>query len=234
MELARERLAAFFADLDLSNPGRARDALVEFLPILADEYGNVAAVAAAEWYESVRRSDIGGAFTSVLGDPIDRERVEGTVRWAADGLWTDRPETTLELLSGSLQRFVLYSSRVTVARNVLRDPAKPRFGRVPSGEKTCAWCSMLASRGFVYVSKGSAGDLGRGVGDDFHDDCDCQVVMEWDRHEHHIAGYDPDAMYAQYLAARKASGSGDPKVIAEYLRRMFPDSFTDGVRAPLV
>ena len=229
MELARRRLEAFFGTLDLSRPERARDALLEFLPILSDEYGNVAAVAAAEWYESVRKGVLGGTFAASLGDPIGRDQVQGTVRWAADGLFSENPTATLDLLSGSLQRFVTYSSRVTVARNAARDPRKPRFARVPTGAKTCAWCTMLASRGFVYASKKTAGDLGHGAGDDFHDDCDCQVVVEWDRHQHHIDGYDPDAMYAQYMEARTASGSGDPKIIAAWMRRMFPDSFTDGI-----
>jgi len=81
----------------------------------------------------------------------------------------------------------------------------------------------MSSRGFVYISKASAGAV-----DDFHDDCDCQIVAEWDREAHHIEGYDPDAMYDRYLTARDASGSEDPKKILSKMREMYPDTYTDG------
>lgn len=51
---------------------------------------------------------------------------------------------------------------------------------------------MLASRGFVYLTRETA-SLGGG----FHNGrCDCNVVPSWG--ERHIAGYDPDALYRQY------------------------------------
>ena len=71
------------------------------------------------------------------------------------------------------------------------DPSKPRWARVPVGE-TCEFCVMLASRGFVYLTRETA-SLGGG----FHNGrCDCNVVPSWG--ERHIAGYDPDALYRQY------------------------------------
>lgn len=225
VELARAELEAFFYGLDLSRPELARDALLEFMPMLAQEYGDVAATAAAEWYEAQRLSQVGGRYAAVLGDVIPDVQVQGTVRYSAGHLFGDDPTQTLALLSGALQRFVLYGSRDTIARNVGRDPARPRFARVPTGAKTCAWCTMLASRGFVYLTRETAG-IAR---DHFHDDCDCQVIAEFDKDHAHIEGYDPDGMYEMYQAARQASGSGDQKVIAAEMRRMFPESFTDGV-----
>ena len=71
------------------------------------------------------------------------------------------------------------------------DPSKPRWARVPVGQ-TCEFCVMLASRGFVYLTRETA-SLGGG----FHNGrCDCNVVPSWG--ERHIAGYDPDALYRQY------------------------------------
>src|SRR5690606_6156596 len=128
---------------------------------------------------------------------------------------------------------ISYSTRDTVRRNVFRDPARPRYARVPSGAETCAWCSMLASRGFVYHSEATAGDPARrGFGDDFHDECDCQVVVEFDREAHHIEGYDPDRLYEEfYKPAWDAAGGygATAEQVAAQMRRMFPDQFTDGV-----
>lgn len=220
VRMARNELAGFFAAVDLSRPELVRDALVEIVPLLVHEYGELAAVSAAEWYEQVHP----GAFLARTADstfPVDG--VTQSVRYHAGALFTDDPYATLHGLSGALQRFVFYSGRETVARNVQLDPSRPRFARVPSGAKTCAFCNLLASRGFVYFSRMTAGERS-----DWHDDCDCQVVPEWDASGHHIAGYDPDAMYDRYLQARHAAGSSDPKVILSSMREMFPDEYTDG------
>lgn len=225
VELARAELEAFFFGLDFARPELARDALLEFMPMLAQEYGDAAATAAAEWYEAQRAAQVGGRYAAVLGETVPDGQVQGSVRYAAGHLFGDDPAQTLALLSGSLQRFVLYGSRDTIARNAGRDRARPRFARVPTGAKTCAWCSMLASRGFVYLTRETAG-IAR---DHYHDDCDCQIVADFDKDGAHIDGYDPDALYGQYMAAREASGSGDMKDIVAEMRRMFPESFTDGV-----
>src|SRR5699024_8466088 len=45
------------------------------------------------------------------------------------------------------------------------------YARVPTGSDTCAFCIMLASRGFVYSAAKSAGELSK-----FHGDCDCAIV----------------------------------------------------------
>lgn len=226
VSLAQRDLAAFFSSLNLSNPEAVRDALIDFVPRLVQVYGDVAATVAAEWYETVRAREIGGAYNAITVPPIADDAPVGSVRYASGHLFTDYPQQALAVLGGSVQRFVLYSSRGTVARNAEHDPAKPRFARVPTGVKTCAWCSMLASRGFVYRTA----DLG-GSGGDFHDECDCQVVSEWDKDAHHIAGYDPDHLYGMYQQAQQAADGATDADIAFEMRRMFPDEFTDGVIA---
>lgn len=222
VDLARADLRRAFGSLDLSRPQRVRDELLEVVPALVREYGDVAATVAAEWYEEVRAGQVGGTYAARLGESIPDAAPEASVRYAAGHLFTDVPEQALAVLTGSLQRHVLYSGRDTVARNVQLDPAKPRYGRVPTGPVTCAWCSIMASRGFVYHTEGRAGE-------DFHDDCDCAVAVEFDREQHHIEGYNPDELFDKYEAARRESGSSDPKDVAASLRRLYPDDFKDGV-----
>lgn len=222
VRMAQNELAGFFATVDLSRPELVRDALLEIVPLLTREYGELAATIAAEWYEQVHP----GAFLAqTAADTFPVEGVTQNVRYHAGALFTDDPYAALSGLSGALQRFIMFSGRETVARNVSIDPERPRFARVPTGDKTCAWCSMLASRGFVYLTRETAGI----VASDYHDDCDCQIVPAHEGPDAHIAGYDPDLLYAQYLAAREESGSGDPRDIAAQMRRLFPESFTDGV-----
>lgn len=234
-DLAVAELKRLFATFDMSSPAAVRGMLIEIVPELVATFGDVAATAAAEWYENVRARQVGGSYRALTGYEADRAAVEGSVRWAADALWSDDPSAALYALAGAVQRHVTYSSRSTVARNAEHDPLNPRYARVPKGPKSCAWCAMLASRGFVYTSKRTAGDTGRGVGDDFHDGCDCAVVIEFDSEAEHIAGYDPDALYEKYLAAREATGEAVPsqEQIAAQMRRLFPDSFKDGVYPPV-
>lgn len=225
VEMARRDLDRLWQSLDGLDPESRLASLLEYVPVLVREYGNLAGVASAQWYEDLRaRSAADSRFRALTGPTADPDAVTGSVRHAARSLFGEDPAGFLAVLSGSLQRHILYSSRETVARNVRRDPAKPRYARVPSGAKTCAWCEMLASRGWVYMSEARAG------GDkDWHDDCDCQIVPEWDAENAHIEGYDPDAMYERYQEAVKVAG-GDQKDIVAALRRLYPDQFTDGVK----
>lgn len=66
-----------------------------------------------------------------------------------------------------------------------------RWARVPSGSKTCPFCFMVASRGFVYKSKASAGGLSQ-----WHKGCMCAVVPDFDVSTT-VQGYDPDAMHGR-------------------------------------
>ncbi len=221
MALAQADLRTLFATLDPSRPEAFRDALVEIVPVLVREYGELAAVAAAEWYEDVSpRPFLARAADATF--PL--AGVEQGVRYHAGALFQDNPSAALAGLSGALQRYVTYSGRSTVARNVQLDPSRPRFARVPMGAKTCAWCTMLASRGFVYLTRETAGI----VASDYHDDCNCAVTPIFDRGSAHIEGYDPDRFYDMYLQARDAATGTSDKAIAAAMRDLFPDEFTDG------
>ncbi len=62
------------------------------------------------------------------------------------------------------------SAGLAVTINGRRKGAGIRFARIPNGP-SCGFCTMLASRGFVYASRKSAGEFTR-----FHDHCDCRIV----------------------------------------------------------
>lgn len=230
---AQDDLSTFFRSLDLTLPEAARDELIEFLPRLTQLYGDAAAAAAAEWFEGLRASAVGTPYEAVLADPVDDAQVSKTVHYAAGHLFTSTPDQALAVLSSATQRYVTYMSRATVARNAAHDPARPRWARVPRGPHTCAFCAMLASRGFVYHSETKAGGADRR----FHDDCHCQIVPEWGRGPAHIEGYDPDAMHAMYEQARRAAldagQRADPENVLAYMRRMHPESLTDGIKPSL-
>lgn len=86
----------------------------------------------------------------------------------------------------------------TTTDNCVRDGK--RYARVPTGAETCGFCIMLASRGFVYHSRETAGEF-----DHYHRSCDCKVIGDLDELTE-VEGYDPDALYDLYSEARSRLG----------------------------
>lgn len=204
-------------------PEQAALELKALLPEITDRYGDIAAAAAAEWYEDVRAGELGTAGYARVGSLAPVEQVTSTAAYAAGGLFTESG-VVRPMLFGAVQRYVAYAARSTVARNANLEKGEVRWARVPSGAKTCAWCAMLASRGWVYTSEQRAGQNPS----DFHDDCDCQIVPSFDRDAAHIDGYDPDRLYEMYQEARSISAPETQEIIAASMRELYPDVFTDG------
>lgn len=213
------------------DPADQRDALLDLVPAIAQKYGNVDSAAAAEWYEQMRHKWIKDDGYTVDGryDP-DMVPMRQTVRRLAGNLWDDdNRQADLDAmkrgLHSNMDRWVKAGGRETIMRAAKHDPSKPRYARVPSGAKTCAFCAMLASRGFVYADEDKAGALGQ-----YHKDCHCEIVPSWDKKKPRIEGYDPDKLYAKYLKARDGIDKEDPtlKEILDAMRST--GGYTDSPR----
>ena len=88
-----------------------------------------------------------------------------------------------------------------------------RFARVPSGDESCSYCLMLASRGFAYTSENSAGRAS-------HTGCDCLVMPGFA--ETVVEDYDPDDCYRllrvfDEIDARKDMVEKDKEAIKQLL-----------------
>lgn len=196
---------------------QVREAMLAGFPVLVEKYGEVAAAAAAEFYQDARAAAIGGSFDALLSAVDDVEDVRKQILWATSELpESGLSEVAQSKLSGILQQRVIDRSRETVLLNVKRDPLKPRWARVPRGAKTCAFCMMLASRGFEYVSRKSASTT-------FHAHCDCVVVPGWGENPK-VRGYRPEKFRKIYDAS---AVSGDLKATLANMRRDFPDLVSD-------
>ncbi|WP_190972801.1 VG15 protein [Bifidobacterium rousetti] len=187
------------------DPAEIRNALLDLVPAIARKYGNLGSVAAAEWYDRMRAKwfkDDGYSADSTY-DPDDVP-MRKTVRRLAGNLWDKdentpaNPDLMLSGLHAAMDRWVKAGGRETITRAVKKDPSKPRFARVPQGAVTCAFCAMLAGRGFVYSSAEAAGAMNQ-----YHHDCDCVPVPSWDRKNPKVAGYDDKEYEKRYLEARR-------------------------------
>lgn len=203
------------------------------VPAIAAKYGDMASAAAADWYELMRAKWFEPGYETEAAPPFDDKAMRQTIRrlaghlWDKDGTPAD-PETMLRGLRANMDRWVKQPARDTIVRNARRDPGKPRYARVPAGRTTCAFCAMLASRGFVYASAEKAG----GNMSKYHPDCDCEIIPSWDKKNPRIEGYDPDKLYDAYLKARDSLGKENPTLeeILEAMRRMggYTDSTDTG------
>lgn len=133
-----------------------------------------------------------------------------------EDLWPDL--SNLDDAQQFIAEMIAASERLTLQRNMRLDPTKPRWARVPAGPTTCAFCLMLASRGFAYLSEESAG-----LGNSYHPHCDCRIVPSWGKQ--HLAGFNPD----RYRRMWDSTGSGEYRERLARMRTMYPDQLKDGV-----
>ncbi len=206
-QLAKRELGRVWREISGLNPGEQRDALLELVPALIDKYADVSSSAAAEWYQRVRDKWFSDGFQAQPAPKTDDD-LSKLIRWKAGVLFGDEPEQMLSWLNGVIDKGVKQGGRDSIRHNAERDPRKPRYARVPNG-KTCAFCVMLASRGFVYASEDTAGALGQ-----YHGECNCEIVPSWDKQSPIVEGYDPDALYKTY--ARCADTVDDDNLKTRY------------------
>ena len=188
-EWAQRDLARLWDRLDHTDVEATRKALAEFFPVLINKYGDLSATAAAEWYEDVifQRALMSGAR--------EVEVINKRMRWAVRPDSAGASNQALANLQLVTDELVKQFGRDVITLSARKH--KIRWARVPTGAETCAFCLMLAGRGYVYRSAKKGGDSFSG--NEFHGHCDCAVVPD----DGVIPeNYDPDFFFDRYNSAR--------------------------------
>ncbi len=191
---AREIAKTKLENLSYSSPD---DLFVKTLEILNSVCGtstDKAAAYAASFYDAVRKLELGETFGAEAISNRSQKRTIGTIDKGIEDIkngktYNDFMRRMLNQVDYEIKR----AAGECVQQNGKRDKRKVRFARVPTGNDTCEFCIMLASRGFDYLSKESAGSTNH-----YHPNCDCRIVPGFEG-ETQVEGYDPDALYEQYL-----------------------------------
>lgn len=138
-----------------------------------------------------------------------------------EDLWP--PFSNVDDAQQFIANMIASSTRLTMQRNIRIDPTNPKWARVASGSDPCAFCIMLAGRGFAYTSQDTAN-----FGGSFHDGhCHCTIVPSW--------GTRPVLTSAQqrwksmYEASSRKTGSTDPNLITQAMKRLYPEEVNDGI-----
>lgn len=220
--LARRDVERFLGTLDTRNAAATIRALEDFFPALVQQYGDVAAMLAADLYADLRDLSLDGprgSFSPLLASGTETAQVLAGVGYAAKPLYGANPDpiATASRLTAVADRLIKGQARDTLVDNTVADPAKPRYARVPTGARTCAFCLLLASRGAVYASADTAGD-----GRKYHHDCDCvptPIFGELDLARlKRDASYDPDEFLGVYTQAKRDVGSADTSKVLAAIR----------------
>lgn len=205
-----------------------RAILEELAPVMA-EADEIAAQMSAAIYNHWRYAALGLTTDTVTESAYDYKKVEAMANTAAKAVREgETVEAVISIVNGRASYDIRKSYGDTMMANAGRDKHEVRFARIPGTSEHyadgCPFCRMLASRGFVYHSKATAGEFGH-----YHDGCTCEIVAQFDKNPK-VEGYDPDAYYEEYLAARDYAKThfGDKTVTAEDIAKAYREMGRSG------
>lgn len=229
------------------SPAVQREAMMDLLPALGNQYasatGEVAAVFSGELMELQEVKKPVAPETLALPPAQSWQALAG---WGASDRTLERGGMLLaySLIAGGLTKRLTEFAADTMIGNASIQSVPTSAARVPK-PGCCAWCGMLASRGADY-SEESAGVVGgrgvpvgqgkgrgskgrgrgiktrgsRAIGEDFHDNCRCEVVALTAGNAAQLQA-DADKYYEAY---RKSAD----KVNAGYTRKVTTTKLDDG------
>lgn len=187
----QQALAKRIAQIDFSDLTAAANELVGVMETYCGMSAEASAELAAAFYNGMSVYQTGVPYEAI---PVSAHNAEGT-ETATRGIFQEAVNGDIEGMATQMLMRLDYEVKraagQTVLDNVAMDRRKPRYARVPSGGETCDFCIMLASRGFVYRSAASAGELNH-----YHAHCRCRIVPGFDGAS--VEGYDPEEWYRLY------------------------------------
>lgn len=193
---AQRQVMRVLEQIDWSDITAAREIVVQAVQMALSNATTLAAQASADFYDASRILSIGEPMGAVAISGYEPEKTDKAIRSFVR--FVDRGEVE-KFNDQVLQRMdyeVKRSAGNSMFRNGANDTRHPKFARVPQGSETCDFCLMLASRGFVYSSKMSAGGVKL---DHYHSGCFCRVVAGWDGDD--VEGYDTDEIYDRWQSS---------------------------------
>ncbi len=183
-----------------------REIAIEAIMASADTYGDMCRELACQLYEA----ETGKEAAFPASSEVDREAVTERVHYHAGKLADGNAEGFLKACKAEAYSLAKRNVNQSVIDSCYRSRRRRRkggytggvrFARIPQGGETCTFCAMLASRGFVYWSRETAGEFNH-----YHAHCRCLVVPDDGSGE--VEGYDPDEWYSRWKKLDELDGAG--------------------------
>ena len=173
--------------------------IIESFLILAKDASTIGGEIGARWYEEQRAAagiDDGWHAWPREGVTSEAAREQLTALLQEDQESSELKKAAANKISG----YARNAARNTIAYSAIYDPHATAFARVPRGKKTCAFCTLLSSRGWVYTDPKQAGYI-----NNYHPNCDCLIVPSWRGRIPVIERYNPERLERHYHQAREAA-----------------------------
>lgn len=200
-EQCAARVLAFCETHPDATVAEIREFAIEVMDGFVQVAGEAAATLAAEWYDA-RMGEEGLALPAAITAVVySLDKIEDVARYQARKLVRGDMEGFAERCGEYVRNEALASLNETIIANVARDaPKGVRYARVTTGRSDCAFCLMLESRGAVYHSRKTAGEMKR-----YHRGCDCKVVpgVADDEFAILVEGHDPREAYDRWQELEK-------------------------------
>lgn len=223
-EQARETLAAQLENIDMTQDvSTIREQVTQIMQGVCGTSTQGAAMLAAQFYDGLRQYELGEAIDASYDSGREPGATDGAIRAFAQKLVDGKVDAFIEACLGRVDYEIKVAAAQTCVNNARRDPRKPKFARIPSGVETCDFCTMLASRGFVYHTEVVASHA--------HANCDCRIIPSWKSFE--VDGYDTKELYDRWnsmvdaKAKKRAERNG---TTVEEERRHIMKSYGDAAR----
>lgn len=166
-----------------SREGRGQ--LIDYAYGVATKYGEGSAALSAQMYDAIARAE---GMELPEAEVAETATIDETARAVVGTMKTGNNE----VVAGSIGRLVKVAGVDTTMKNALRDGAQ--WAWIPQGSETCAFCIMLASRGWQYASEAA---LKGGHAEHIHANCDCTYAVRFSS-DTEYEGYDPDKYLRMY------------------------------------
>lgn len=179
-DAATEALRKYIAANGIPTTLVETNALIEYAYSVSTVLGEAAAALAANMYDAV-------ALASGVSVPAAVPAATPELGEVAKAIRGTMKTENEEIISAAIGRLVKRTGVDTTMQNALRDGAE--WAWIPSGD-TCAFCIMLASRGWQKASREA---IKGGHAEHIHANCDCTYAIRFDSRSN-VAGYDPEEL----------------------------------------
>ena len=208
---------------NLGDVASVRNDTIDIVKNVSEVYGDRAKAISSQLFDYVMGMEGSNKVGGMWENEYDESWIQGKIRYLAQLIVDWDLEDYIDEV-GDYASFLVWKSGFDNSwKNATKNGV--RWARIPNGSKTCAFCYMLASRGFVYTSEEAAG----GGFNAYHNLCDCAVIPSVDGNLK-IEGYNREAIYKNYKKAYDNVYKGGMKgqelhnAILVELRKMFKES----------
>lgn len=162
--------------------------VIAYATALAQKYGEGTGALSAMMYDVIAELSNAAVPAAEIAETASYGEVAKAIQGAA------KTSQDPAYIGGVVGRLVKQVGADTTLNNALRDGAE--FAWVPVGD-TCAFCLVLASRGWQHVSKRT---LKNGHAEHIHANCDCTYAVRFND-DTEVEGYNPEKYLRMYYDA---------------------------------